>query len=168
MESGIAVSYDRLDAILDEPRIVRTAARQAAVIRLTIPRSEIQQVMGPAIGEVMAALGAQGVSPAGPVFTHHLRMDPATFDFEVGVPVASPVSPAGRVKPGELPAARVVRTVYRGPYEGLGPAWGEFEKWIEGEGLKPAPDLWERYVRGPESGPDPAAWRTELNKPLMG
>jgi uncharacterized protein YndB with AHSA1/START domain/effector-binding domain-containing protein len=167
MESGVAVSYDRLDAILDEPRIVSTDAQPAAVIRLTIPRSDIQKVMGPAIGEVMAALGAQGVSPAGPVFAHHLSMDPGMFDFEVGVPVAGRVSPAGRVKPGELPAARVARTVYRGPYEGLGQAWGDFDKWIKGEGLKPAPDLWERYVKGPESGPDPATWRTELNRPLV-
>lgn len=168
MERGVAVSYDRLDAILDEPRIVSTAAQPAAVIRLTIPRSEIQKVMGPAIGEVMTALGAQGVSPAGPVFTHHFRMDPDTFDFEVGVPVAGRVSAAGRVKPGQLPAARVARTVYRGPYEGLFSAWGEFDKWIKGEGLKPAPDLWERYVRGPESDPDPATYRTELNRPLVG
>jgi uncharacterized protein YndB with AHSA1/START domain len=168
MERGVAMSYDRLDAIFDEPRIVQTAALPAAVIRLTIPRSEIQKVMGPAIGEVMGALAAQGVAATGPVFAHHLKMDPGTFDFEVGLPVAGRVSPAGRVKPGELPAARVARTVYRGPYEGLFSAWGEFDTWVKGHGLKPAPDLWERYVRGPESGPDPAAWRTELNRPLMG
>jgi hypothetical protein len=32
----------------------------------------------------MAAVAAQGIAPAGPWFTHHLRMDPATFDFEIG------------------------------------------------------------------------------------
>lgn len=51
-------------------------------------------------------------------------MDPDTFDFEVGVPVAAPVAAAGRVKPGELPAATVARTVYHGDYSGLGEAWG--------------------------------------------
>jgi effector-binding domain-containing protein len=82
------------------------------------------------------------------------------------VPVLAPVSPVGRVKPGRLPAVRAARTVYRGPYEGLGPAWGEFDAWIAAQGHTPAPALWECYVAGPESSPDPAAWRTEFNRPL--
>jgi effector-binding domain-containing protein len=95
-------------------------------------------------------------------------MDPDIFDFEVGVPVAAPISVAGRVKPGHLPAATVARTVYHGGYEGLASAWGEFMAWITAEGHMPAPNLWECYVAGPESSPDPANWRTELNRPLIG
>lgn len=45
-------------------------------------------------------------------------MDPAIFDFEISVPVTSPVAAAGRVKPGQLPATKVARTIYHGPYEG--------------------------------------------------
>ncbi len=152
--------------MLDEPRIVQTTAQPAAVIRFTIPRDQIQAVMGPGFGEVLAVLAAQGLKPVGPFFSHHFRMDPHTFDFELGVPVGKPVTVAGRVKPGQLRAARVARTVYRGPYEGLGAAWGEFGQWIAEEGLEPAPDLWECYVAGPESGPDPTQWATELNRPL--
>ena len=124
-------------------------------------------VMGPGIGELMAALDAQGVAPAGPWYSHHLRMDPGVFDFEIGVPVSAPVKAAGRVVPGQLPAATVARAVYRGPYEGLGAAWDEFHAWIASQGLTPTADLWECYVAGPESGSDPAAWRTELNQPLV-
>jgi effector-binding domain-containing protein len=152
--------------MLDKPQIVRTQAQPTAVIRLTIPHAEIQTVMGPAIAEVMAAVAAQGLSPAGPVFSHHLRMAPDTFDFEVGVPVKAPVSATGRVKASQLPAATVARTVYHGPYEGLGSAWGEFGEWIATEGYKPATNLWECYTAGPESSPDPVTWRTELNRPL--
>ena len=149
--------------MLDTPQITEVAAQRTAVIRLTIPRAEIRQVMGPGIGELMAAVAAQGIGPAGPWFSHHLRMDPAVFDFEIGVPVTAPVTPVGRVVPGELPDSTVARTVYRGPYEGLGSAWGEFDAWIKANGHTPAPGLWECYVAGPESGPDPAGWRTELN-----
>jgi len=152
--------------MLDKPQIVLTEAQATAVIRLTIPRAEIQHVMGPAIAEVMGAIAAQGVASAGPVFSHHFRMDPDTFDFEVGVPVTRPVSETGRVKASQLPAATVARTVYHGPYEGLGAAWGEFGAWITSEGHKPAANLWECYAAGPESNPDPATWRTELNRPL--
>jgi effector-binding domain-containing protein len=153
--------------MLDRPGITQTVARTTAVIRLTIPRAEIRSVMGPGIAELMAAVAAQGVAPAGPIFSHHFRMDPDTFDCEIGVPVAAPISAAGRVKPGQLPAATVARTVYHGPYEGLAAAWGVFMDWIKAEGHAPAPDLWECYVSGPESGPDPATWRTELNRPLV-
>jgi len=71
------------------------------------------------------------------------------------------------VKPGQLPAATIARTVYHGPYEGLGAAWGEFGTWIKAEGLAPRADLWECYVAGPESSPDPSKWRTELHRPLI-
>jgi effector-binding domain-containing protein len=154
--------------MLDTPQIIQTTAQPTAIIRFTIPRAEIQRVMGPAIGEVMATVAAQGIGPAGAVFSHHLKMDPAVFDFEVGVPVTAPVTPTGRVEPGQLPATRVAHTVYRGPYEGLGAAWGEFEAWIAAQGYKPAPNLWECYVAGPESSPDPANWRTEFYWPLVG
>ena len=152
--------------MIDTPAITTTAEQPTAVIHLTIPRSEIQTVMGPAHGELFAALAAQGITPAGAWFSHHFRMDPATFDFEVGVPVSAPVTPTGRVTSSRLPAARVARTVYRGGYEGLGAAWGEFEAWMRDAGLKPAPELWEIYASGPESGSDPAGWRTELNRPI--
>jgi len=153
--------------MIDTPEITQTSAVATAIIHLTIPREQIREVMGPAIGELMGTLAAQGVKPAGAVYSHHLRMDPATFDFEVGVPVSSPVVPTGRVRPGQLPAARVARTVYHGGYEGLGGAWGEFDAWLKANGHRTAPNLWECYVVGPESGPDPAGWRTQLNRPLI-
>ena len=152
--------------MIDTPAITTTAEQPTAVIHLTIPRSEIQKVMGPAHQELFTALAAQRITPTGAWFSHHFRMDPATFDFEVGVPVNAPVKPAGRVASSRLPAARVARTVYRGGYEGLGAAWGELESWMKEAGLKAAPELWEIYAAGPESGSDPAGWRTELNRPI--
>ena len=153
--------------MIDPPYIMATRAQHTAVIHLTVPRAEIQNVMGPGISEVLAAVAAQGLKPAGAWFTHHFKMDPETFDFEVGVPVATPVKTVGRVTPGQRPVLKVARTIYHGGYEGLGAAWGAFMRWIAAEGHRPAADLWECYVAGPESGDDPSTWRTELNKPLV-
>jgi effector-binding domain-containing protein len=152
--------------MIETPQVTESQAQRTAVIRLTVPRTEIQRVMGPAIQEVVETAAAQGVGPAGPVYAHHFRMSPETFDFEVSVPVAAPVTPAGRVTASELPAVRVLRTVYVGPYEGLGSAWGEFDAWIREHGPATAGSLWERYLDGPHDTPDPAAYRTELNRPL--
>jgi effector-binding domain-containing protein len=152
---------------LDPPRIVETEAQPAAVIPLDIARSEMPQVFGPAVAELMAALQAQGVEPIGSVFAHHLRMASDRFTFELGVKVAGSVAATGRMRPGELPAVRVARTIYTGPYQGLPGAWDEFMGWIGAEGHRPAPNLWELYAIGPHSQPDPALWQTELTRPLL-
>ena len=154
--------------MIDQPEITQIAAQPTAIIRFTIPRNEIQNVMGPGYQELMATVAAQGITPTGSWFTHHLKMDPETFDFELGVPISGPTSATGRVMAGQLPAARVARTIYRGGYEGLGDAWAEFGAWMDAEGLTQEPNLWECYVAGPESSSDPADWRTELNRPLAG
>ena len=154
--------------MIETPEVTQSDAQLIAYIPLTVPREEICNVMGPGIQEAYATLAAQGITPAGPWLTHHVRVPTETFDFEICVPVTTPVTPAGRVQAGELRAARVARTVYHGPYEGLGAAWGEFINWIEAEGLTPAGDLWESYAVGPESSDNPADWRTILNRPLEG
>lgn len=182
MEHGMEASYARLEAMISAgnqgteslgdsnmlatPSITTTNVEEAAVIRLTVPRSEMRKAFGPAVGELIAALAAQGIEPVGAVFAHHLKMSPDTFDFELGVRVSAPVKAAGRVKPGQLPAVKVARTVYSGPYEGLPSAWGEFNKWMKANGHEQAENLWEVYSVGPQSSPDPANWRTELNRPL--
>lgn len=152
--------------MFDTPQITETTEQLTAVLHLTVPSTEIRRVMGPGLNEVMAAIVAQGAAPAGPWFTHHLRVPSDTFDFEICVPVTAPVAAMGRVKPGRWPAMTVARTVYRGPYEGLRAAWGEFDAWVAANGHTPQADLWERYVVGPESGSDSTAYRTELNRPL--
>lgn len=152
--------------MLDTPHIVETAEEAAAVIRLTIPRSEMPSAFGPAVSELLMTLGDQGVEPIGAVFAHHLALSPDSFDFELGIKVSSPVQSAGRVRPGCLPAARVARTVYTGPYEGLPGAWHEFDGWMSTSGHERAANLWELYSVGPQSTSDQAQWRTELNRPL--
>ena len=154
--------------MIDAPHFTPSEARQTAVIRMRIPRAEIQMVMGPAIRELMATLAAQGIQPTGALFSLHHRMDPKVFDFEVGVPVAKQVSPSGRVLQGQLPACTVARTIYHGAYEGLGAGWGELGDWIQSHGYTAGTNLWECYVAGPESSLDPSQWRTELNRPLVG
>ena len=153
--------------MLESPQILQTTALKAAVVPVTVPRSEIRNVMGPGIGEAVAAAQAQGIGPSGPWFTHHLRMDPKVFDFEICVPTTAEVKPTGRVVPGEWPATTVARTVYVGPYEGLGAAWAEFDAWIEAQGHKAGGELWEVYLAGPESGDDASKYRTQLNRPLV-
>lgn len=152
--------------MIDSPVKVSTEKQATAAIRLSMPRADIQKFMEPAIQELFATLAAQGIAPAGPLSSYHFKIDPAFFDFEICVPVAKPVSPVGRVVNSALPALTVMRTNYRGPYENLGEAWGQFHAAIGVESGCESGGLWECYVKGPESSPDPAQWITQLNQPL--
>ena len=153
--------------MIDTPEIVTTPSRDVAVIRFTIPRAEMMKAFGPGVQELMGALTAQGVAPAGAVFAHHHRITKESFDFDLGVPVERPVEERGRVKPGVWPAQRVARTIYHGGYEGLPGAWGAFTAWMKEQGVTQAEDLWESYVEGPAQDADPKGWRTELVRPLL-
>lgn len=158
--------------MIETPEIVQSQRLTAAVVHIACPREKMQSEVRPAINEILAALAAEGQRPAGPMFMHHLTMSRSNFDVEVGFPVSAPLRASGRVKPGELPAARVARTIYRGPYEGLFSAWDAFgkrlaaDKLVDPSVLSPITTLWERYLVGPETSSDPSQWRTELNLPL--
>jgi len=180
MERGMAAGYSRLEEMLssmpeeggtlhliEEPVVMETRPQLAAAIPLKVPRSQLQSVMGPGLNEIIVAVKTQKIGPAGPWFTHHLKMDPANCDFEICVPVKAPITGVGRVESREIPSMKVVQTVYKGPYEKLGEAWREFGDWIKAKAHRTAPDFYEWYPVGPESSPNPAAWRTELQCPLL-
>ena len=152
--------------MIDQPQIVQSPRQQTAAIHVTVPRTEIQQAFAPAVNELLAALAEQGVKPTGPLLSYHLKMPGEVFDFEIAFPVDRAVKPAGRVFASEVPATTVARTIYRGPMEGLGSAWGELRNWMSENKHSTRPFLWESYLVGPDSIPDPAKWQTQLNWPL--
>lgn len=150
------------------PTLIVLPEQRVAVIRLQVPRTAMRSVMGPAIAELHAALAAQQVQPAGPLFTYHRRIDDAVFDCAVGRPIGQAVSPAGRVAEAVLPATAAAHACLHGAYEGLPEAWGHLRAWVAARGLAPAGDLREVYTIGPATCPDPADWRTDLFLPLSG
>lgn len=154
--------------MIETPQLTDVTATDIAFISLAVAHADMPKVMGPGIQEVMAVAKAQDVGPTGPWFTHHKRITSTGFDFEICVPVRSPVTPVGRVLAGKVATRKAARTVYHGGYEGLSGAWQAFGEWIAAQGLKPASDLYECYRVGPESSSDPADWRTELTRPLLG
>jgi effector-binding domain-containing protein len=153
--------------MIETPQVIESQAQLVAAVHIKTPRSRIQRVMGPGIGEAMACVQAQRIGPVGPWFAHHLKTDSANFEFDICVPVSSPVAAVGRVKSWQRPAVKVVRTVYHGPYEGLDEAWGQFWAWIDTNRCETAPDFYECYLVGPETSSNPADWRTELSRPLI-
>lgn len=152
--------------MIEKPFVLKSEARKAAVIQVTVARELIREVMGAGLDELLSILTDQDVPAAGPWYTHHFGVQPDTFDFEIGVPVNEIVFPTGRVRAGVFLGGTVARTIFHGDYEGLAAAWSQFDAWVAARGLKPAQDFWEVYTVGPQADPDPAHWRTELSRPL--
>ena len=152
--------------MLETPELIDVHAQATAVIRLHILSEECPQHFGPAVQELFAELGRQGIAPVGPMFDHHFATPGTHFDFEIGVPVSKSVAPNGRVIPSERPAFRAVKAVLVGDYEQLPEAWPQFMEWITEQGLQTVTDFWQVFAKGPESDPDPASWRTELIRAL--
>ena len=153
--------------MIEPLRILQTTPQLAASIAIRVPREEIRHVMGPGLTELRAAVAAQNVAVTGPWFTHHFRNPGEVFDFEICLPVATPVVPAGRMQAGQWSAMKIAQTTYHGGFEGLGNAWGEFIGIIRAAGHKTADGLYEAYAVGPGMNSDPPAWRTVLSKELL-
>lgn len=152
--------------MIETPRVVDSPALRTAIIHCTCALADIQDTMTEGIEELLNTLDEQGIKPAGPLLAHYLEIPGETFEFEITVPVSTPVTPQGRVVPSEMVSRRVLQTTLHGDYDGLGDAWGEFFEWIEANGIEVTDDFWECYAVGPETSDDPADWRTELNQPL--
>jgi effector-binding domain-containing protein len=152
--------------MIDTPKIVDTEAALTAVIHLEIPRDQMQTHFGPAMEELLSVLASQQIEPRGPAFAYYFSMPPGRFDCEIGFIVAATVAASGRVKASQLPATKVARTTYTGPYEGLYDAWGQFNAWMDSQSIKRAEELWEHYVVGPQSTTNPEEYETELNRLL--
>jgi effector-binding domain-containing protein len=161
-----AMLLSPVQVIVEEPT-PQESRPPAAVIRLTIPRAEIQTAMGPAIQEIIATLKEQQIDMVGPLFCHHLTCSEDTFDFEVGFPTATTLPPSPppvvraaaakeeeeedakttssanhqhRVYASMTPSAmKVAKATYTGPYEGLHAAWSEFGDRLKLEGCHRIP-----------------------------
>ncbi|MBL8001513.1 MAG: GyrI-like domain-containing protein, partial [Flavobacteriales bacterium] len=145
------------------PELITTTEVITAVIHLTIPGRDMPKYMDPAIQEVIRAITSQGARIAGPMFTYHHRRPSDTFDFEIGFPVSRPIAPEGRVVNSTLPAAKVVRAVYQGPYESLAQAWRALQDRVRSDGHGETGRFWECYLNNPDEVKDPQEYRTELN-----
>jgi len=95
------------------------------------------KVVPPAINELMSAVKVAGHRPRERLVRLRAFDDATKMDFDVGVPVTDPVKPTGRIQAGQLPAARVARTIHHGPYEDCR-RLAEFDAWIAKNGHNPA------------------------------
>jgi effector-binding domain-containing protein len=137
-----------------------------AVVRATIPVSQIPAFLGRAYVEVMQALRVHGIAPAGPPFAYYLGMPTATVEMEAGFPVATPCGEYGDVVPSELPGGSIASTMHVGPYERMVETYNALMQWMTEHELAPGQSMWEIYLSDPRQEPDSSKWETQVFWPV--
>ena len=153
-------------------RMADLQEQHAALVcgRLTMER--IPDFLGGAFSEVMQAVAAQGLHPAGPPFARYRFVGgeggadvaaggPVELDIEAGFPVSGSITPTGRVEASTLPGGHVATTMHVGSYADLGAAYDAAQEFLTDEGYEVAGAPWECYLDGPDV-PEP---RTEVFMP---
>ena len=134
-----------------------TAACPTAVVELATTWAEFPRVWPLLLDEVYAFVRGGGASQAG----HNIMLYRDDVpNVEVGIQVAGPFEPSGRVRPSELPAARVATTIHRGPYDGLDAAHTAVRAWSLARGHTLTGTRWEIYGDWRE---DPQELETEVS-----
>ncbi len=124
-------------------------ATATATLSATVAHDQVGEFVGRALGEVMAALLAQGRQPSGMPFARYDLVDEG-FAIEAGFPCDGPIEPVGDVHPSDLPGGEVVTTMHVGPYQEVAGAYRALEAWMAENGYQPMGAPWESYLDGPE------------------
>ena len=151
-----------------EVHLQEVKAQGAASIRGLAAWAELGMFVGGCLKELYVTAGEQGVRFAGPPYAiyHHADSTEAEVDVEVGVPVADPIEPAGRVVNTEIAGGLVATTMHCGPYENVGPAYHALGQWVQEHGHEMAGPPREIYLTDPMEVSDPGALRTEIAWPI--
>jgi effector-binding domain-containing protein len=88
---------------------------------------------------------------------------------EFDVVICMPVAPGATAGPGvdieEVPGGTVACTMHKGPYSGVGEAYGALQAWMAANGKRPGGPPREVYLNEPGAVPD-AELLTEVDWPI--
>jgi len=124
-------------------------AQPTAVVRGIVAQEAIAEFLGGAFGEVIGAISAQGLAPAGPPFGCYAPTAEG-FEIEAGFPASAPIAPTGRVVASELPGGTALVVLHRGPYAAVSAAYTAAEDWLADNAWESTGQPWEAYLDGPE------------------
>lgn len=147
-----------------KPELVELEPQHVAVIRKTVPISQLRDVFDHGFSAVLETLEKQAIAPSGPPVGIYHGMPTDTVDVSVGFPTEDAVADDGEVQASMLPGGEVVRYEHVGPYELLAQSYEHLQEWMADRMLLPGDTMWEVYVTEP-TGDDPNAIITEINWP---
>jgi DNA-binding transcriptional MerR regulator len=145
------------------------AATQAAAISEAVAIGKLELWVRGALGELRAAVTAQGILQAGPAAGIY---DDELFANEHGqatvfIPSVGEFEAVGRVQPIVVPAAELATVTHRGPLSGIDLAYGALAAYVARHELGVDGAIREYYTVAATDTPDSSAWRTEIGLPIF-
>jgi DNA-binding transcriptional MerR regulator/effector-binding domain-containing protein len=150
-----------------EHRSVPAAA--AAAIGAVVDRADLLAWWQGALGELRAAVRAQGLPAAGPaggVFASGL-FQTDRGQATVFIPVRGRVRPIGRVTSAVIPAAELAIISHHGSLADADLSYARLGSYATAHEISIDGPLREYYLRGAGDTPDEADWRTEIGWPIF-
>jgi DNA-binding transcriptional MerR regulator len=147
----------------------RAAETPAAAVSEVIGAADALLWYHGALGELRAALAAQGLradGPPGALFPSELFTD-ERGQATIFVPCRGQLRPAGRVRPATVPAAELATLVHTGPLADADRAYGTLAAYVADHELAVDGPVREYFMVGPGDTADEAAWRTEIGWPVF-
>jgi len=83
-------------------------------------------------------------------FSQLLRILSAKWHFQVGMPTASELAGEGTLVSRVHSKRRYARTIYRGPYKGVGRTYKSMILWLKAQGLEADGESIESYLNSPQ------------------
>jgi effector-binding domain-containing protein len=124
--------------------------------------------IGKGYAAIFGYMGKVGAAPAGPPMALYFHMDMTAddIDMELCVPVEREAAGEGDVRGHVLPGGRAASTLYKGPYDGVGPAYEALFAYMKDNSLSPAGPSRELYLTDPSQVENPADNLTEVLFPV--
>lgn len=150
-------------------RVVEVKPQHAVAVRYKASMDKMGEMMGQAIGQVMAFVGRNKMRPAGMPFSAYPQMEPdgaGNWEVVSGMPVQGEAEASGEMIDYDLPGGKVAVVTHMGPYDTLAQTYEAMMGWIYEHGLAPAGAMWEYYFTDPSREPDRSKWRTDIYCPV--
>lgn len=129
--------------------LVDQPAQPTLSIRTTTSIKELPQALGKAYGAIGQYLAEIGKQPAGAAYAAYFTFEMESMDIEIGFPVASRLPGKGEILSGEIPAGKIARCLYTGPYKKIKPAYDALTSYVEEQGYEATGVAYEYYLNDP-------------------
>ncbi len=133
--------------------LFRQTEQPTLVVRTHAAMKDLPRAIGESYAKIAAYLCELGEVMADIPFVGYHSLDMQNLDVEIGFPLARPVPGKDDIQAGSLPDGLAVSCIYRGPYWGMKPVYGEMNRFIEASGYEATGAAYEHYFNGPKRAP---------------
>jgi effector-binding domain-containing protein len=132
-----------------EIRTVDLKEQPTLVVRRKARISEVGQILARDLPKIFRYITETGGQIAGAPFTRDLSFENGVFEFEAGLPVASPMPGTEEFVPSKLDGGRFATTSHFGAYERLSDAHAAIVAWLKANAMPVQFPRWDQYVSDP-------------------